>query len=328
MDRNKREELLKAYDLDTAVEIRQDRRGMINETFFVEDDRVLTVFRHRPEAQVRTIVDLVQRDPTGLFPRVINGRIGPVAAVGGKPAVMWWRIKGKHFVGRDHGDKEPIPEAGHISIAESFWELHAYLNESSGQAARLGRMVYAGRTRTEPADLALSELPACLHKPYIAEYLETVELPLKYPTLLHRDFERQNLLHLNSGMVSGVVDADSLMEGDLLFEYGHVMMNFVFSDPAYTPRDAEHYVDAMLRHGLVDQKDIALLPRLIRSFAAKDLVDYHRYDEIPPKTDLARLSSIYDMALNRMESFFKDLSLPNTYRPHNKRPCGGSKPCF
>jgi hypothetical protein len=192
------------------------------------------------------------------------------------------RIKGNHFVGRDHGDKEPIPEAGHISIAEAFWELHAYLNENASQTPRLGRMVYAGRTPKEPADLAFGDLPDCLRKAYIAEYLETIKLPLKYPTLLHKDFERQNLLHLNSGIVSGIVDADSLMEGDLLFEYGHVMMNFVFSDPAYTPRYAKHYINAMLRHELVKRDDIALMPSLIRSFAAKDLVDYYRSDENPP----------------------------------------------
>ncbi len=328
MNGSQREELLKSYDLPPAVEIRQDRRGMINETFFVGEDRVLTVFRLRLEAQARIIVDIVRRDPTGLFPRVVNGRTGPVTTIGGKPAVMWWRINGKHFVGRDHGDKEPIPEVGHISVAESFWELHSYLNENADQASRLGRMVYAGRSVRAPADLALSDLPACLRKPYIAEYLEAIDLPLKYPTLLHRDFERQNLLHLKSGMVSGIVDADSLMEGDLLFEYGHAMMNFVFSDPTYVPRHAGHYIDAMLRHGLVDREDIALMPRLIRSFAAKDLVDYYRYDETPPKTDLARLSAIYDRALGRVEGFFRELSFLQNYRPSNKRSRGGLEPCF
>ena len=328
MDEVRREELLDAYDLDPAVEIRQDRRGMINETWFVGENCVLTIFRLRPEPQVHIIVDLVQRDPTELFPHVVNARCGPTARIDGKPAVMWRRIKGKHYVGRDHGDKEPITEMGHISIAESFWKLHSYLNENATFGPRLGQMVYAGRTPNAPADLALRDLPVFLHKPYIAEYLETVELPLKYPTLLHRDFERQNLLHLKSGKVSGIVDVDSLMEGDLLFEYGHAMMNFVFSDPAYTTRYADHYIDAMLQHGLIHQEDIALMPRLIRSFAAKDLVDYHRYDENPPKTDLARLSVIYETALNRMQSFFEDLLLPNTPRPFNKQCFGGLKPCF
>lgn len=118
------------------------------------------------------------------------------------------------------------------------------------------------------------------------------------------------------------------MQGDLLFEYGHVMMNFLFTDPAYTPRKAEHYMKALYQSEMIDPIDIGNLPKLIEAFSAKDLVDYHRYDDNPPKTDLANLSRLYDIALGRMEDFFSSMPLLKTAQPQTKKKSGGLKPCF
>ena len=122
------------------------------------------------------------------------------------------------------------------------------------------------------------------------------------------------MLNAPDGKVTGIVDADALIMGDLLFEYAHCMTNFVFSDPQYQPRHADLYIAALKKAKAVDPDDIRLLPDLIRFFAAKDLVDYFRYDH-PPRTDISRLAEIYDISLERVNRYFAGRSLSVAVRP-------------
>ena len=312
-----REQLARNYEIPATAYLRQDQRGMMNDTWFVAGDFVMTVFRSRPVAEVALICSVVQNDNSGLLPRIILGKDGPVSMIDNKPAVMWQRFSGNHYVGRDHSNKTPIPEAGHASIADAFWRLHSSLSHQKKVGEWLGQMNYIAPGALNQPDIPFAELPTCLQKDYIAEYMQTPSLPLRYPAFVHRDFERQNVLNAPDGKVTGVVDTDALMMGDLLFEYVHVMMNFVFTDPQYQPSYANHYMKALTKAGMVDREDIALMPVLLRAFAAKDLVDYYRYDH-PPKTDLSRLSEMYDMSLKRAENYFSSLSLPAAARPQGR----------
>ncbi len=314
MTESMREHLARTYDIPASSYLRQDQRGMMNDTWFVTGDFVMTVFRSRPPVEVALICSVVQNDKSDLLPRIVLGKDGPVSIIDGKAAVMWQRFTGNHYVGRDHSNKTPISETGHISIADAFWRLHASLAKQRNVGEWLGRMNYIAPGALNQPDIPFAELPACPHKDYIEEYLQTPSLPLRYPAFVHRDFERQNVLNAPDGKVTGVVDTDALMMGDLLFEYVHVMMNFVFTDPQYQPRHANHYMKALTKSGMIEREDVALMPTLLRAFAAKDLVDYFRYDH-PPKTDLSRLADIYDISLTRAESYFSSLSLPVAARP-------------
>jgi hypothetical protein len=302
------------YGIQPDSTLRQDQRGMMNDTWFVAGDFVMTVFRSRPPLSVALIAAVVQNDESRLWPQIIAGKNGPVSLIEGKAAIMWQRLSGNHYVGRDHSNKIPIPAAGHASIADSFWRLHASLEKSRKIGPWLGQMNYIAPAAQGLPDISFAELPSCLHSDYIAEYLRTPTLPLHYPAFVHRDFERQNVLNAPDGKVVGVVDSDALMMGDLLFEYAHCMMNFVFSDPQYQHGYADLYLKSLEKAGIVSDKDKELLPVLIRAFAAKDLVDYYRYDH-PPKTDLSRLAAIYDMSLERVDSYFAGLSPHVAMRP-------------
>jgi len=317
MSNKLRQFLFEHYGIVPDSTLRQDQRGMMNDTWFVAGDFVMTVFRSRPPLSVALVAAVVQNDESGLWPQIVVGKDGPVSMIGGKAAVMWQRLSGNHYVGRDHSNKIPIPASGQASIADSFWQLHASLDKSRKVGPWLGQMNYIAPGALGQPDISFAELPVCLHKGYIADYLKTTTLPLHYPALVHRDFERQNVLNAPDGKVVGVVDSDALMMGDLLFEYAHCMMNFVFSDPQYRPAHADSYLKALEKAGIVSDKDKELLPVLIRAFAAKDLVDYYRYDH-PPKTDLSRLTAIYDMSLERVDSYFSGLSLSAAVRPQGR----------
>lgn len=306
------------YDVSQTSDLYRDHRGMINETWFVGEDAVLTIFQNRSFEEVKLISEIVQNDQSDLLPKIIIGKNGPVGVLLDRPVIMWKRIPGKHYVGIDHSQKEAIPEAAHASIAKAFWCLHGYLAKHLNDGAILGQITYLPSDTDQGADIDFYDLPGFLQKEYVADYFKTNSLPLKYLTLVHRDIERQNILHDSCGVVKGVVDADALMIGDLLFEYGHCMMNFLFSDPLYKSSCADVYMSELKKSGLIRPEDLKLLPQLIRFFAAKDLVDYHRLDH-PPKTDLFRLSAIYDIGLKRMDDYFSSQPLIAAVRPQRYR---------
>lgn len=295
--------LLSRYGISPATTLRRDQFGMINESWFVGDDLVMTIFLQRPLLEVELICGLVNGDTSGLLPRILAGDQGPATIVRGKVGVMWRRTPGEHFVGPDHSEKSSIPESAHQSIAESFWVLHGYLAGQRTTGERLGQVNYAVSRALNDSGISFSQLPACLHKDYIADYLKTPVLALRYPTLVHQDFERENVLHARDGKVTGVVDTDSLRMGDLLFEYVRCMMNFAFTDPEYQSSHLDYYMAALKRTGMIRLQDIALVPDLLRSFAAMDLISYYLFDRLH-KTNLSRLSSIYDSGLARADKYF------------------------
>jgi hypothetical protein len=301
------------YGISPASPLRQGHMGIMNETWFVRDDLVMTIFLRRPLVEVKLICDVVQNDTSGLLPRILVGNHGPVAIVGGKAGVMLQRVPGNHYVGSDHSEKIPMPESAHRSIAESFWLLHGYLSGKSAIGERLGEINYSASDRLISRGISFSQLPACLHKDYIADHLETPSPSLRYPTLVHHDFERQNVLHAPDGKVTGVVDADAFRMGDLLFEYVHCMMDFVLTDPQYQSSYLDHYITALRKAGMVRREHIALVPGLLRFFAARDLVNYYFYDQ-PPRTNLARLSAIYDTGLARADKYFSTFSKRSFFR--------------
>ena len=308
-----RHSLTESYNLSAGFAARQDSRGMMNETWFVGDKGVLTIFKNRTPAQVSLIADIVLQDQSGLMPEIIKAKAGPVSLIGGSPAILWKRFDGNHFVRRDHSDKMAIPETGHASIADAFWKLHASLNQYPDVGEQLGRVNYLPSPESGEPVIAYSELPGFLQTGLIGDYLKGDALPLKYPALVHHDMERQNFLHDDTGKVTGIVDADSFKKGDLLFEYTRCMMNFMFSDPEYKPEYADHYMRALAKSGMVDPEDISLIPKLVRAFIAKDLLDYCRYDH-PPKTNLSRLTAIYDNCLKHVDSYFETFSLSAVMR--------------
>lgn len=322
-----RKTLFEDYGLLPDIKLRQDHRGMMNDTWFVADDYVMTIFRKRPTSEVELLIGVVNKDKSGLLPKIVSNNKGSLSIIESKAAVLWERFPGSHYVGHDHSQKGAIPEEGHISIADAFWRLHASLSEHSHVAELLGQRIYTVPGAFDHHGVVFEDLPDCLKKPFIEEYLQTSSLPMRYPAFIHHDYERQNVLHASDGKVTGVVDADALMKGDLLFEYVHCMMNFMFSDPQYQPRYADYYMDALAKSGMVRNDEITLMPEMLRAYVAKDLIAYHVYDH-PPKTDLSRLAEIYDISLKHADSYFSSLLVPAPRRPLNDPAKGDQKPCF
>lgn len=308
------QQLTDIYGMPVGLKIQPDRRGMMNKTYYVGNDSVLTIFNNRSLTQVALIAEIVQNDQSTLLPPIINANGGPVAILNGQPAILWARLGGVHYVEQDHSNKIPIPEKGHASIASSFWKLHKYLGQYQHVGGHLGRVNYLPSFESGEPEIEFTELPMFLQTGLVVEYLQADQLPLKYPALVHHDMERQNFLHGANGTVVGIVDADSFKQGDVLFEYCRCMMNFMFSDPKYTTAYADLYMSALINSGIVDAKDIEHIPTLIRAFVAKDLLDYCRYESTPPKTNLSRLADIYDKCLNHVDNYFTGLSLPALMR--------------
>jgi hypothetical protein len=130
--------------------------------------------------------------------------------------------------------------------------------------------------------------------------------------------ERHNLLHDDAGKVVGVVDMDAIMGGDILFEYGHLMMNFTFTDTAYKDSHADHYIEALKNAEVVAAEDISLLPSIIRAFAAEDLLYYLQNDSLR-RTDLCQLAEIYQLGVQRSTDYFANLSLAAPIRKYDRQ---------
>jgi nicotinic acid mononucleotide adenylyltransferase len=308
------EELSNRYMLTFPSIINSDQRGSINQTWFIGTDFVLTIFQNRTYAEVEAVSKIVERDTSGLLPKAINGNTGPVCVIHGKPAILWHHIHGLHLVEQDHSQKIAVPEAAHSDIAESFWKIHAALNGSFDLIPDLGVMDYQAIMKETQAKVGIAQLPEYLRRDFVLGYLQTSELPLKYPALVHTDMERHNLLHDRQGKVLGVVDVDAIMGGDILYEYAHLMMNFVFTDPAYKTSCVDAYLEELNSAGMVKAEDISLLPAMIRLFAAEDLLYYHQHDQTA-KTDLSRLAAIYETAIERADSYFVNLNLAGPDKP-------------
>jgi Ser/Thr protein kinase RdoA (MazF antagonist) len=317
------ERLSELYDLALPDAIQGDQRGAVNQTLFVGDDFVLTIFRNRTFEQVELIGAITQQDDSNLLPQPIQSKNGLVSEIDGKPAILWKRIHGSHYVGTDHSDKLPLSDIGHQEVASAFWRLHSSLSKHSNEADRLGVMDYGSFMIEAQDKVKIAALPDFMHRGFVLDYLASEPLPQKYPALVHTDMERHNILHDTSGHVTGIVDVDAIMSGDLLFEYAHVMMNYLFTDPDYAPSKADWYIEAMMDAGRIQSKDFILLPKVIRSFAAEDLF-YYLHNDVSRKTDLERLSQIYEVGVQRMDSYFADLRL--SHRPAVRRSAPTSFP--
>lgn len=302
--------LQKEYGLSPDIEIRSDKRGMMNNTLYIGDKNVMTIFSNRTLEQVKLISDIISDDTSGFLPEIVKTKSGNIPVIDNRPALMWPLYRGHHYVGWDHSDKFSIPEAGHLYISQAFWSVHQSLSRYADIAGtRLGSVNYLPAPETGEPIIEFSDLPDFLQNGHIVEYLQAKTLPLKYPSLVHHDMERQNFLMDEEGIVLKIVDADSLKRGDILFEYSRCMMNFMFSDPAYKPIYPDYYMSAMLHAGMINPDDIKEIPHLIRAFVAKDLLDYCRYESDPPKTNLSQLAGIYDKCLRRVDDYFSDFSL-------------------
>jgi hypothetical protein len=298
-----RPHLEKSYNIPVSQNILRARSGTVNDTYFIGKDKALTIFKRRSPEQVAVIVNIANNDPSGLFPRPLRGPGGFVSMLAGRPGVLWARIKGVHYVEEDQSKLLPVPTGAHKYIASIFWKVNSYLAKWTNVSGPLGGFDYEEMRRQAKTDTKFRDLPEYLRRDHVLDYLNDASVVLKYPALVHTDMERQNLVHRKSGEVVGVLDLDSVMSGDLLFEFGHYLMNWAFSDPAYKPGNADLYLEAMARSGMINTDDARLLPMILRWFAAEDLLFYFRNDKTH-KTDLARLSKTYDVALERADAYF------------------------
>jgi hypothetical protein len=278
-----------------------DERGKINETWFIDNEHVLTIFCKRDFSQIQKIAYLSINSGHGLFPKAVEGNNGHVSILNDKPCILWNRIHGKHFVGLDESKKAAIPFPAHKNIAESFWKVHKGLASYKSLGESLGSINYAENMNTTQQEINFTNLPDYLQRDFIDEYLHAASLPLKYPALIHSDMERHNLLHRSNGEVAGVVDLDSILMGDLFFEYAHFMMNFVLTDPSCEPRLIKIYIAALIDSKMIAPDDLALLPLLVRLFAAEDLIFYHKN---PRPINLSLLSNLYQTAIEKIEQYF------------------------
>lgn len=130
-----------------------------------------------------------------------------------------------------------------------------------------------------------------------------------YRDLIHDDMERQNILSINDN-ITGLVDLDSIRTGDILYEFGHFIFNFVLCDPDANLSTIDLYINELIKAGIIDPKDIPSLYNCIFQFVISDILDFQRLTlnqtlNQHKQIDLELLVKQYDKALTLAADFFR-----------------------
>ena len=120
--------------------------------------------------------------------------------------------------------------------------------------------------------------------------------PMSEQTLVHSDFERQNVLFAPNGRVNGLLDFDALKRGSLLYEFSHTLFNFVCCDPIADKRDVDIYLEDFVKAGLLPIEDLGRIYSSMSRFCMDDLSGFLEIARKRP-LDIYKIISHYERAL-------------------------------
>src|SRR5688572_14853470 len=142
----------------TAV-IQVDTLGIVNQTYFLGNAGVLTVYRNRTAEQVAEIARAACQSAGAPFPYPIPTCDGQYSCnIEGRPAILWNRIAGRHYVTHDHSQKEALPTKGHENIVTAFWKIHDSLRTVDHSEASFRTADYM-TGQNEYQDVRVEDLP-------------------------------------------------------------------------------------------------------------------------------------------------------------------------
>lgn len=295
-------ELSEIYSFLSMPKVRQISNGIINRNYLVDEDYVLTIFRHRSVSHLTSISNILERNHSGLLPTPIISSLGTaVNTIDNTPSILFNKIQGRHFRQEGTRKKNALPNIeSYRSVAKSFWTLHESL--STVPNPNCGVIDYRSLSHLfNEKSQPLPRLPVFMQRGFILDFIATRNVPLMYPSLIHCDMERQNILHDENGLVTGVVDVDALLEGDILYEYAHCVMDFVLTDPEYTEKKLDIFMECAEESHLIKSQDLKFLPLLSSSFSAKVLM-FMFLHEIDTK-ELEAMVNTYDLGIKRIQAY-------------------------
>lgn len=279
------------YDVGAVHNVQKHPTGFLNTTYRVDADFgafALTVFQQKTLDEISARADILLRlRNTPVAPPLLSRKRSPVVDLDGLPAWLAPWIEGESFVGQQHHEKFPMSLQQHREVIRVFHLLHDELAllSSSGTDLKL----FESRTQDAESDFPASEEIQTLIARCRECYGSVTNLATSSTQIVHRDFERQNLLFKENRLVS-VVDFDALGKGDVEEEWAHCIFNHACCDPNVTPECLDMYVEAT---GSDTRK--ALLTSMAR-FCEKDLQDF-LYVAKRRKVDLDSLGAHYSKAL-------------------------------
>lgn len=304
-----RQAVIHHYGIEQVRSWTRNDRGLVNESYELDDRYFLTIHRRKTRDQMEAIAQVVHSMDNSIpITRPLPGLSGYSVRVQSRPALLNPRLPGMHYVGPAHTEKSPIPIELHRSLATFFWQIQQRLSAVSEQLKK---------RLTSPSVIKIGAMPEQL--PAIAESLvrhspgESAP-DFAYPDLIHDDMERQNILSIRDE-ITGLVDLDSIRTGDILHEFAHFLFNFALCDPQANWSTVDVYMNTMIKAGIIRPKDIPSLHAHVYRFAISDVIDFkgltvHPQCEQHTMIDLKLLVQQYDRALALASSFFrKEFSL-------------------
>jgi len=188
-------------------------------------------------------------------------------------------------------------------LAVFFWEFQK----------RLSAVSHELKTRLESYSVMnIGEVPQQLPEivePLMRHTINEDTPNFTYPDLIYDDLERQNLLSIDH-TITGLVDLDSIRTGDILYEFGHFLFNFVLCDPEADYSIIDLYIDELIKAGVIDPQDVPAVYGHIFRFAISDVMEFQQLSQNPIRQqyrmiDMKLLIQQYDQALTLASSFFR-----------------------
>lgn len=243
--------------------------GLINTTYHLKTNSgpyALTAFTHRSQeyVRVRSKVVLALRNLPIAPP--LEARSGErIVIVNDRPAWLCQWLEGKSPVDQTHHLKHSLSRAQHEQILQNFFTLHQQLDA----IARTENL----KTFVPDTGNELSIKPPtsiCALREECLDSCKNLDLSLiESHTLVHGDFERQNLLFQGDDM-TGILDFDALCLGNIAQEWAHCTFNNACCDPHANPEDLSLYIEASPINGTKAGIRVQMLS-LMMHFCAEDL---------------------------------------------------------
>lgn len=292
------------YEIDPVNKWSQNNQGLVNITYELDDEYFLTIHAQKIREQVEAI-GIIANEMENSIPitKPAKGKNGYSLKLNDGYTLLNPRLQGMHYVGIAHTNKYPIPLELHRSFAKFFWELQVKLSAVSQEIKKVLEASSVMNTGTFPP-----QIPNMAH-PLMKYSKGENNADFKYKDLIHDDMERQNILSIDNE-ITGLVDLDSLRSGDILYEFGHFLFNFVLCDPDADLTIIELYINEVIKAGIIKPKDLPSLYRCIFQFAISDIFEFERLSlnqtlKQHKDINLKLLVKQYDVALSLAAEFFR-----------------------
>lgn len=245
--------------------------GFINHTYKVETtggQYALTEFLHKSSSEVMMRADVVLRLKDLPVARPIASVEGKhVEEFKGHPIWLCPWLEGASPKDREDGSGN-MSDMQRSEAVHFFKDLHRQLRTITNRDEDLGIGSFAnpnlpeteGKT-TRAVQRLIDECRECYQG---IGMLSTAEREL-----VHKDFERHNLLFGETERLIGILDFDSLRAGDMLYEWAHIMFNHVCDDALPSPEALHYYMENSPFNQMADAR--TKLFALMARFCADDI---------------------------------------------------------